>query len=397
MRLGIFDRAVHGVGVAVSTWCGISRAQLRVAIGFGIAIWLMHLIQGTFLVSQPPMLPIPWFESRLVSLFLSDQIGALTLLLAIAIADRVTGRDPGHKWTYLSAVVIAAVAWVTVTTAIVHGTGLPLGWGPMRRTDPLMAQWVGYGFFEWLMLDGAATFIYLDAIRAGREQLRLRTAQTERMLTAKRLVESQLLAMQARVEPGFLFNTLAHVRSLYDTQVASAERMLDDLIRYLRAAMPHMRSTTSTVRQEIELAQAYLDIMRLGVRGQLVTDIHVAPDIVRCRLPPMMLLPMIDRVLARDPGSASTTIALRVDCDSPAGDVLRIHIACEAAGLLHQTEDASVASIRDRLVALYGDRHRLVVSGGAGLASHMTLEVPLEHVVSPEHAPAAVLGFHAAQ
>jgi LytS/YehU family sensor histidine kinase len=158
-----------------------------------------------------------------------------------------------------------------------------------------------------------------------------------------------------------------------------------------------MRSTTSTVRQELELARAYLDIMRLGVRGRLVTDIHVAPDIVCCRLPPMMLLPMIDRVLARDPGSAATTFALRVDCDSPAGDVLRIHIACEATGLPHQTEDASVASIRERLVALYGDRHRLIVSGGAGLASQIALEIPLEHVESPEHAPAAVLDFHAAR
>jgi LytS/YehU family sensor histidine kinase len=194
--------------------------------------------------------------------------------------------------------------------------------------------------------------------------------------------------MQARVEPAFLFNTLARVRTLYESHVEPAERMLDDLIRYLRAAMPHMRSTSSTVGQETELARAYLDIVKLGVRGQLATEIRVSAGVASCRLPPMMLLPMVDRALARNPDSPATAINLRIDCDSPAVELLRIHVACEAPGLLHQTEDASLADLRDRLAALYGDRYRLVVSGGASLASHMTLEIPLEPVASLADLPA---------
>jgi len=357
----------------------------------------MHLILGMFVQSRPPLLGGPWFETPVVSLFVSDQIGALTFLLALTVADRVTDRNPGRRWVYFASIVVAAVGWLMVVTIIVQVTGLPLGWGPMQRADRGIAAWRGYGFFEWLMLDGAATFIYLDAIRARREQLRLRTAQAERTLTAKHLLESRLQAMQARVEPAFLFNTLAHVRRLYETEAASAERMLDDLIRYLRAAMPHMRSTTSTVGREMELARAYLDIVNCGMRGYLAANIRMAAEVVPCRLPPMMMLPMVDRVLARDLNSAVTAMTLRIDCDSPVGEVLRIHIACEGEGLLHQTEDASLVSIRDRLAALYGDRYRLVVSGGAGLASHTTLEIPLEPVPPVADLPADLLGFRAAR
>ena len=83
--------------------------------------------------------------------------------------------------------------------------------------------------------------------------------------------------MQARVEPQFLFNTLAQVERLYEPMPTLAGRMLDDLIAYLRAAMPAMRGTSSTVAQEIELARAYLDIVRMRLGDRLRVSIDVPP------------------------------------------------------------------------------------------------------------------------
>ena len=72
--------------------------------------------------------------------------------------------------------------------------------------------------------------------------------------------------MQARVEPRFLFNTLAQVERLYEIDAQRADRMLDDLIVYLRAALPQLRETTSTLSREIELAKAYLNIVEAAGR-----------------------------------------------------------------------------------------------------------------------------------
>src|SRR5258706_13310422 len=79
--------------------------------------------------------------------------------------------------------------------------------------------------------------------------------------------------MQARVEPQFLFNTLAQVRELYEHDVAVAGRMLDDLMAYLRAALPHLRHSTSTLGQETALVQAYLDILRVRLGDRLRSDL----------------------------------------------------------------------------------------------------------------------------
>ena len=108
------------------------------------------------------------------------------------------------------------------------------------------------------ILGGAATFVYTDRRRALAARARMHAAELERARAAKRTLESRLQAMQARVEPQFLFNTLAQVRDLYRADAALGERMLDELIAYLRAAMPKMRDTSSTVGQEIELVRAYL-------------------------------------------------------------------------------------------------------------------------------------------
>ena len=74
--------------------------------------------------------------------------------------------------------------------------------------------------------------------------------------------------MQAQVEPHFLFNTLASVQYLTETDPPQASRLLGHLLAYLRAALPQLRSASATLGQEIELAEAYLNIlqMRMGTR-----------------------------------------------------------------------------------------------------------------------------------
>ena len=74
--------------------------------------------------------------------------------------------------------------------------------------------------------------------------------------------------MQAQVEPHFLFNTLANVQHLVETDPAAASRMLESLIQYLRAALPQMREDATNLGREIDMARAFLEIhrMRMGSR-----------------------------------------------------------------------------------------------------------------------------------
>ena len=123
----------------------------------------------------------------------------------------------------------------------------------------------------------------------------LRNVQLERAKLARRTFESRLQAMQARVEPQFLFDTLAHVEALYETDADAAERMLDDLIVFLRKALPSLHESTSTVDAELSLARAWLDITKVRLDGRLQFAVTAPEDAAGIRMPPMLLLPLLER------------------------------------------------------------------------------------------------------
>src|SRR5205823_4894928 len=249
----------------------------------------------------------PWTNalSTLLQLLVCDQISGFALLLAVVVADRVTGKDPRRQAAYALAVLVGSgVGAILVSITLKLGWNMfawelgKLTWSIVEgRVVTFRIGYTLYVFFEWLVIGGAATYIYIDRRRARTALARMRAAELERTRTAKRVVESRLQAMQARVEPQFLFNTLAQVKQLYEQDPKVAERMLGDLIAYLHAAMPHMRDTSSTLAQEIDLARAYLHIIKVRLSDRLAFDIEVPEGAGDTRMPSMMLLPLIDHAV----------------------------------------------------------------------------------------------------
>jgi LytS/YehU family sensor histidine kinase len=90
------------------------------------------------------------------------------------------------------------------------------------------------------------------------------------------MVEARLQLMEAQIEPHFLFNSLANVQRLFETAPESGERLLENLKVYLRAALPQMRGTDSTLAGEAELARAYLEVLgaRMGTRLRFAIDVQ---------------------------------------------------------------------------------------------------------------------------
>jgi LytS/YehU family sensor histidine kinase len=237
-----------------------------------------------------------------------------------------------------------------------------------------------YVFFDLLMLGGAAVWVMNDRRRAQRERDRMHAAELGRVAAAKRSVESDLQAMQARVEPQFLFNTLAQVKRLYEQSAARGEQMLDELIAYLRAAMPKMRDTSSTVGQEMELVRAYLGIVRLRLGERLAFAIEpLEASVAAARLPPMMLLPLVDHAIMHglEPSNVAGTIDVRAEA---VDGRLRLRIADSGAGFVPQENGEGIDDIRERLQALFGSDGRLDLRPRERGATEALLDIPLEAV-----------------
>jgi len=116
--------------------------------------------------------------------------------------------------------------------------------------------------------------------RHARDTARILKAEAERHQLEKNILEARLALMQAQVEPHFLFNTLANVQHLVETDPPAAARTLASLIKYLRAALPQMREASTNLGREVDMARAFLEIQQVRMGPRLAFRKH------RCSMTP---------------------------------------------------------------------------------------------------------------
>ena len=361
---------------------GIHGAQLRVTAVLGICLTLV-----TLAVYVAPITQIAWTNplwAIITEIAVGDQLKSFGLLLAVVIANRAADEGYPARNAYVLAALVGCVAGVIASETFAWAWRAVFLTGPAPATRPWLQGNASlyfrpiFALTNWLLIGSAAVFLYAGRRAALHTAQRLRTAELERIRRSKLALESRLQAMQARVEPQFLFNTLVQVERLYELDAELAARMLDDLIAYLRAAMPLMRDTSSTVAQEFELARAYLEIVRMRLGERLAVTIQTPSGGEDIRMPAMVLLPLIDHAIVRGftPPNAEGAISIRSDVTNGR---LRLTITDSGAGFVPETGSEGLTNIRERLTALYGDNGALQLRRSDSTSTEAVLDIPLEH------------------
>jgi signal transduction histidine kinase len=209
-----------------------------------------------------------------------------------------------------------------------------------------------------------------------RDAARIAKAEAERHQLEKNVLESQLQLMQAQVEPHFLFNTLANVQHLVETDAQRASQVLESLIQYLRAALPQMREGATTLGREVDMARAFLEIHRVRMGSRMDFAIEVPDALKRRSFPPMMLISLVENAIKHgaDPCCECSNITISAADD---GERLRVSVADTGEGVKPtQGVGVGLTNIRERLKALYGTSARLVLEENAPRGVIASLEVP---------------------
>jgi sensor histidine kinase YesM len=186
----------------------------------------------------------------------------------------------------------------------------------------------------------------------------------------RRLMEAKMATLQAQVEPHFLFNTLALIGQLIETDPKEAARVHAHLIEYLRSSLPQMRTKGGgTLGKQVELSRAYLSIMQARMKERLAVRFEVPDFLGSSPFPPMMLQTLIENSIKHglEPKVAGGTITVRAHVE---GATLHVDVCDDGVGIdLHADEGVGLANIRERLALLYGKDAELVIemppSGGA--------------------------------
>lgn len=259
--------------------------------------------------------------------------------------------------------------------------GVALGW----PIGGLLVNQEGFGWFRLgntnavvgsVLLGLLINFVIYQLFRA-----RARQASAE-----KQAVEARLRLLQAQIEPHFLFNTLANVSSLIDHDAAKAKRMLETFTDYLRCSLTSLRRERATLGSELDLVQAYLELLKVRMEDRLQFSIVGGSALRDAQLPSLMLQPLVENAIHHglEPQLEGGQVHVSVRRDE---QHLVLEVADDGMGLQAPSRrrggaGLALANLRERLVALYGDRASLTLSP-AHPGALATLRVPYEAQSTP--------------
>ena len=249
---------------------------------------------------------------------------------------------------------------VTLAVAIVIASGIGLYlqvfvWRATQDWDGQPIAWVFFpAWFRYASLGGLVTAAYLFYRRETQWRSELDRAECDQARLEQEMAEACLHVLQAQIEPHFLFNTLANVKRLYETDPAAGSRMLGNLMNYLAIALPHMREAESTLGRETALAEAYLGIQQIRMGPRLQYRIDVPEDLRANRCPPMSLLTLLENAVKHGLNPLPRGGLIEIRAREEGGSV-QIAVSDTGQGFQQSSGTGTgLANVRARLAALYG-------------------------------------------
>ncbi|TLM74312.1 sensor histidine kinase [Microbulbifer harenosus] len=356
--------------------CGVTGVASLVLMGELLALVLVLATDGLH--------PFNWQRLGLVSLTVQ-----WVILPAAAILCRLRPR-----LARLSHKVAAALSYSTVL-AVLLAVLLAQHWW--------VADMEGRAIDDWGLL---ANFL-VGAICAG---VVLRYAYVQQQLHNQQQAElgARIEALQSRIRPHFLFNSMNSLASLIAVDAPRAEKLVEDLAALFRASLAD--SKLVPLEQEVALARRYLEIesLRLGDRLQQEWQIDEMP--AQAQLPSMLLQPLLENAVlhgvARLRHGGKIEIAIRqnhvgrqnVIGSSARELLLSIHNPIAVSESKPETENTpgvstgngmAMENVRQRLSAFYGDRFRFSAEardGEHGKEYRVELRLPLSTTPSTTNA-----------
>ena len=330
-----------------------------------------------------------WTVHFLRSCFYAGLIGCTILLAAVWARNRVPERGT-LQYTIVSGAVALAAGVSVLMIGLWEFMVLDADESPRTLSDLVLTDfafsygpdWARY-FALGLLVTGAWLYVRAEAEQAAvLGQVALASAHLD-----QHTAEARLQMLEAQIEPHFLFNTLAHVKRLYDIDRATGARMLRNLKEYLAVALPQMRETESTLGREVAHVTAYLNIQQIRMGRRLAFGIDAPESLHGARMPPLMLLTLAENAIKH--GLAPSPRGGRIDLRTATADGrLRVEVADTGQGFAKSAGGGTgLANIRARLGALFGDAASLSLRLDTPHGVIATIVVPYQDAAQVRHLP----------
>jgi len=362
---------VRGSAAPSSGWFpGLGREGIAIVL---VAAFVTSLNSTTkFLVTVPLGEWLGEFASDFACYLF---IGSAVLIAAVWARNAV--RSPGVKQyaaVALAVVLAASVATVCLEAWLPDGllAGPDVGWLNLMGVAAAIVR----PSFVGLIIASAWLYIRAEADHAA--AIAACTIDSERM--DRQTAEARLQVLEAQIEPHFLFNTLANVKRLYETDRTAGATMMRNLKDYLAVALPQMRAVACTLGRESDHAIAYLNVQQIRMGRRLAFDFDVPSQLRDARMPPLMLLTLVENAVKH--GLTPRLEGGRIDVRARVVDEqLRIEVADTGQGFTKSGGGGTgLANTRARLASYFGERGNLSLAINSPQGVVATLVLPYERI-----------------
>jgi sensor histidine kinase YesM len=332
-------------------------------------VLILCLILSTQVLAQPNLLEY-WSLERIAEgwsyYFAEVSLTGFAMLAGFALAESISVDDGPRRAIAIGVALPASAALgYALAVTLLYSQGFSV----------LSMQFVG-DTLRLTVLGGAVAFIYMLRRRSDTAAKATHETTVAHQALAKQTLEARLQLMEAQIEPHFLFNSLANVQRLYETEPESGERLLENLKIYMRAALPQMRETRSTLGREAELSRAYLEVLHARMGERLHFAIDVPTELRDHEFPPMMVITLVENAIKHGihnlPGGGAIAVRAR-----RRGQRLTVEVADTGGGFRGNSgKGVGLANIRARLSALFGEGGELSLCANEPSGVVAAIDVP---------------------
>lgn len=211
------------------------------------------------------------------------------------------------------------------------------------------------------------------------------SAQAEAEQLRRQLAEARVATIQAQIEPHFLFNTLASIEHLIQSDPPRARRMQQHLIALLRASMPDLREAVERplrpLARELDMVRPYLEIQKIRMEERLEVQLDIPDGLLSAEFPPLMLQTLVENAICHglEPQPSGGTLEVRAEVSD--GQLI-VHVIDNGAGLhaIHAAtgpqKGTGLDNVRERLRLHYGVLAGLDLQNRPGGGTHARLHLP---------------------
>ena len=209
------------------------------------------------------------------------------------------------------------------------------------------------------------------------EAKRILHEEEERRLDLQRqMSEARLHVLRSQVEPHFLFNSLAHLRRLYQIDPEAGRDMMAHFSRYLSAALPAIQESEIALHRDLELAVAYLRVQQIRMGPRLSFEIDVAARVREALIPPLTITTLVENAIKHGLAPVPEGGVVRIEAREE-GDGVQLRVSDTGCGFQASLgAGVGLANIRARLASSFGTAARLALARNLPRGVTATVTVP---------------------